>query len=110
MRALADAWPDRQNAHQLRAEIPWKYNCLLLDRVKDRKMSSPEHHPRGAGAIEPGCVRRPNVLEYPPAWWKAKEFDHMGSARRKNALAKFLRPRDASHPNPRDQRHQFVTR
>jgi predicted nuclease of restriction endonuclease-like (RecB) superfamily len=35
MRAFADAWPDRKLVHQLGAQIPWKHNCVLLDRVKD---------------------------------------------------------------------------
>ena len=35
MRAFAEAWPDRQIVHQLGAQIPWKHNCVLLDRVKD---------------------------------------------------------------------------
>jgi predicted nuclease of restriction endonuclease-like (RecB) superfamily len=35
MRAFATAWPDRAIVHQLGAQIPWKHNCVLLDRVKD---------------------------------------------------------------------------
>ena len=35
MRAFAQAWPDREIVHQLGAQIPWKHNCVLLDRVKD---------------------------------------------------------------------------
>jgi len=35
MRAFAKAWPDRQKVHQLGAQIPWKHNCVLLDRAKD---------------------------------------------------------------------------
>jgi predicted nuclease of restriction endonuclease-like (RecB) superfamily len=35
MRAFAEAWPDRAIVHQLGAQIPWKHNCVLLDRVKD---------------------------------------------------------------------------
>ena len=35
MRAFAAAWPDRQFVHQLGAQIPWKHNCLLIDRVKN---------------------------------------------------------------------------
>ncbi len=35
MRAFAAAWPDRAIVHQLGAQIPWKHNCALLDRVKD---------------------------------------------------------------------------
>ena len=37
MRAFAEAWPDRTIVHQLGAQIPWKHNCVLLDRVKDPK-------------------------------------------------------------------------
>jgi predicted nuclease of restriction endonuclease-like (RecB) superfamily len=29
-------WPDRAIVQQLGAQIPWKHNCLLLDRVKDK--------------------------------------------------------------------------
>jgi predicted nuclease of restriction endonuclease-like (RecB) superfamily len=35
MRAFAAAWPNRAIMHQLGAQIPWKHNCVLLDRVKD---------------------------------------------------------------------------
>jgi predicted nuclease of restriction endonuclease-like (RecB) superfamily len=35
MRAFAQAWPDLAIVHQLGAQIPWKHNCVLLDRVKD---------------------------------------------------------------------------
>ena len=38
MRAFAEAWPDRAMVHQLGAQIPWKHNCVLLDRVKDAKI------------------------------------------------------------------------
>lgn len=38
MRAFAAAWPDRTIVHQLGAQIPWKHNCVLLDRVKDPKI------------------------------------------------------------------------
>jgi predicted nuclease of restriction endonuclease-like (RecB) superfamily len=34
MRAFAEAWPDAEIVHQLGAQIPWKHNCVLLDRVK----------------------------------------------------------------------------
>ena len=27
--------PDRAIVHQLGAQIPWKHNCVLLDRLKD---------------------------------------------------------------------------
>jgi predicted nuclease of restriction endonuclease-like (RecB) superfamily len=35
MRAFAKTWPDRAIVHQLGAQIPWKHNCVLLDRVKN---------------------------------------------------------------------------
>ena len=35
MRSFAVAWSDRTIVHQLGAQIPWKHNCVLLDRVKD---------------------------------------------------------------------------
>jgi predicted nuclease of restriction endonuclease-like (RecB) superfamily len=35
MRSFALAWPDRAIVHQLGAQIPWKHNCVLLDRVKN---------------------------------------------------------------------------
>jgi len=35
MRAFAEVWHDRAIVHQLGAQIPWKHNCVLLDRVKD---------------------------------------------------------------------------
>jgi predicted nuclease of restriction endonuclease-like (RecB) superfamily len=35
MRSFAEAWPDRAIVHQLGAQIPWKHNCVLLDRVKN---------------------------------------------------------------------------
>ncbi|MBE9033439.1 DUF1016 family protein [filamentous cyanobacterium LEGE 11480] len=34
MRAFADTYPDEQFIHQLGGQIPWKHNCILLDRVK----------------------------------------------------------------------------
>jgi predicted nuclease of restriction endonuclease-like (RecB) superfamily len=37
MRTFAEAWPDRAIVHQLGAQIPWKHNCVLLDRVRDAK-------------------------------------------------------------------------
>ena len=37
MRAFAQAWPDREIVQQLGAQIPWKHNCVLLDRVKDNE-------------------------------------------------------------------------
>jgi predicted nuclease of restriction endonuclease-like (RecB) superfamily len=35
MRAFAEAWPDSEIVHQLGAQIPWRHNCVLLDRVKE---------------------------------------------------------------------------
>ena len=35
MRAFAEAWPDEQFVHQAGAQIPWKHNCILLEKVKD---------------------------------------------------------------------------
>lgn len=35
MRAFAEANPDQQIVHQLGGQIPWKHNCVLLDKVKD---------------------------------------------------------------------------
>jgi predicted nuclease of restriction endonuclease-like (RecB) superfamily len=35
MRAFAEAWPDEAIVHQLGAQIPWKHNCAILDKIKD---------------------------------------------------------------------------
>ncbi|BAY59289.1 hypothetical protein NIES2135_61660 (plasmid) [Leptolyngbya boryana NIES-2135] len=35
MRAFAEAYPDEEFVHQLGGQIPWKHNCVLMDRVKD---------------------------------------------------------------------------
>ncbi len=35
MRSFAEAWPDEAIVHQLGGQIPWKHNCILLDKVKD---------------------------------------------------------------------------
>lgn len=35
MRALAEAYPDQKIVHQLGAQIPWKHNCTIIDKVKD---------------------------------------------------------------------------
>ncbi|MDA3926615.1 MAG: PDDEXK nuclease domain-containing protein [Kiritimatiellae bacterium] len=35
MRTFVKEWPDRAIVHQLGAQIPWKHNCVLLDRLKD---------------------------------------------------------------------------
>lgn len=34
MRAFAEAYPDESFVHQLGGQIPWRHNCVLLDRVK----------------------------------------------------------------------------
>ncbi|MBW4615712.1 MAG: DUF1016 family protein [Desmonostoc vinosum HA7617-LM4] len=34
MRAFAEAYPDEQFVQQLGGQIPWRHNCVLLDRVK----------------------------------------------------------------------------
>ena len=34
MRAFAEAWPDEQIVHQLGGQIPWRHNCVILDKVK----------------------------------------------------------------------------
>jgi predicted nuclease of restriction endonuclease-like (RecB) superfamily len=35
MRAFASAYPEEEFVHQLGGQIPWKHNCVLLDKVKD---------------------------------------------------------------------------
>ena len=35
MRTFAEAWPDKTIVHQLGALIPWRHNCVLLEKVKD---------------------------------------------------------------------------
>jgi predicted nuclease of restriction endonuclease-like (RecB) superfamily len=35
MRAFAEAYPDEEFVHQVGGQIPWKHNCVLLDKVKD---------------------------------------------------------------------------
>jgi predicted nuclease of restriction endonuclease-like (RecB) superfamily len=34
MRSFAEAYPDDAILHQLGAKIPWKHNCVILDKVK----------------------------------------------------------------------------
>jgi predicted nuclease of restriction endonuclease-like (RecB) superfamily len=34
MRAFAEAYPDESFVHQTGGQIPWRHNCVLLDRVK----------------------------------------------------------------------------
>ena len=36
MRALAENYPDPEFVHQLGAQIPWKHNCTILDKVKNQ--------------------------------------------------------------------------
>ncbi len=35
MRAFAEAYPDEAIVHQLGGQIPWKHNCVLIDKAKD---------------------------------------------------------------------------
>jgi predicted nuclease of restriction endonuclease-like (RecB) superfamily len=35
MKSFAEAYPDEAILHQLGAKIPWKHNCIILDKVKD---------------------------------------------------------------------------
>ena len=35
MRAFAEAYPDLEFVHRAGAQIPWKHNCTILDKVKD---------------------------------------------------------------------------
>ena len=35
MRTFADSYPDEEFVHQLGAQIPWKHNCAILDKLKD---------------------------------------------------------------------------
>lgn len=35
MRSFGEAYPDEKVVHQLGAQIPWKHNCVILDKVKD---------------------------------------------------------------------------
>ena len=35
MRSFAKAYPNEQFVHQLGGQIPWKHNCILIDKVKD---------------------------------------------------------------------------
>lgn len=35
MRTFANAYPDLEFGHQAGAQIPWKHNCLILDKVQD---------------------------------------------------------------------------
>jgi len=35
MRAFAEAYPDETFVHQTGAQIPWRHNCIILEKVKD---------------------------------------------------------------------------
>lgn len=35
MRSFAKAYPNEKFVHQLGGQIPWKHNCILIDKVKD---------------------------------------------------------------------------
>jgi predicted nuclease of restriction endonuclease-like (RecB) superfamily len=35
MKAFAEAYPEEQFVHQAGAQIPWKHNCTILDKVKN---------------------------------------------------------------------------
>lgn len=35
MRSFAAAYPDEAIVHQVGAQIPWKHNCTILDKIKD---------------------------------------------------------------------------
>ncbi len=35
MRAFAKTYPEEEFIHQLGGQIPWKHNCILIDKVKD---------------------------------------------------------------------------
>ena len=35
MKSFAEAYPDEAILHQLGAKIPWKHNCIILDKIKD---------------------------------------------------------------------------
>ena len=35
MRSFAEAYPDEAIVHQLGAQIPWKHNCAIIDKIKD---------------------------------------------------------------------------
>jgi predicted nuclease of restriction endonuclease-like (RecB) superfamily len=37
MRAFAEAWPDWEFGHQLGGQIPWRHNCVIIEKVKDRE-------------------------------------------------------------------------
>jgi predicted nuclease of restriction endonuclease-like (RecB) superfamily len=37
MRAFAEAYPDETIVHQLGAQIPWKHNCAILDKLKSQE-------------------------------------------------------------------------
>jgi predicted nuclease of restriction endonuclease-like (RecB) superfamily len=36
MARFAEAWPEGLIGHQLGDQIPWKHNCLIIEKIKDR--------------------------------------------------------------------------
>jgi predicted nuclease of restriction endonuclease-like (RecB) superfamily len=38
MRRFARAWPGEEDVQQFAANIPWSHNCVLLDRVRKRRL------------------------------------------------------------------------
>jgi predicted nuclease of restriction endonuclease-like (RecB) superfamily len=38
MRVYADSWQDGSIGHQLGGQIPWRHNCLILDKLKDPEL------------------------------------------------------------------------
>lgn len=58
MRSFAENWPDEEFVHRLGGQIPWKHNCVLLDKVKSRE----ERVWYITQTVEHGWSR--NVLEY----------------------------------------------
>lgn len=41
MRKFAESWRDRQLVQRTVAQIPWRSNLALLDKLKDPKLSPP---------------------------------------------------------------------
>lgn len=38
MRMFAENWPEEQFVHQLGAQIPWKHNVLIIEKIKEPKI------------------------------------------------------------------------
>jgi predicted nuclease of restriction endonuclease-like (RecB) superfamily len=72
MRAFAEAWPEESIVQQVAAQIPWFHNCILLDKVKDRKERAWYIHK----TIENGWSR--NVLVH---WIESDLYERQGKAR-----------------------------